>query len=79
MANNYISLKQIADKVLRNPVMAGISFEAIIDYAVDFMRIVQCGGFFENKCVPIEIQEHQGLLPSWSHHLCRVARAYLYI
>ena len=63
MANNYISLKQIADKVLRNPVMAGISFEAIIDYAVDFMRIVQCGGFFENKCVPIEIQEHQGLLP----------------
>ena len=63
MANNYISLKQIADKTLRNPMMAGISFEAIIDYAVDFMRIVQCSGFFTEKCEPIEIIEHKGLLP----------------
>ena len=31
MANNYISLSVIADKVLRHPMMAGISFEAIID------------------------------------------------
>ena len=43
--------------------MAGISFEAIIDYAIDFMRIVQCAGFFEEKCVPIEIKDYKGLLP----------------
>lgn len=64
MANNYISLSVIADKVLRHPMMAGISFEAIIDYAIDFMRIVQCPGFFDEKCVPIEIVNYKGLLPN---------------
>lgn len=63
MANNYISLKVVADKTLRHPMMAGISFEAIIDYAIDFMRIVQCAGFFEEKCSTINIKEYKGLLP----------------
>lgn len=63
MANNYTSLKLIADKVLRHPMMAGISFEAIIDYAIDFMRIVQCAGFFEEKCVTINIDDYCGELP----------------
>lgn len=64
MANNYISIKTIADKVLRHPLMAGISFEAIIDYTVDFMRIVGCYGFFEEKVVEIPIELHKGLLPN---------------
>lgn len=63
MANNYTSLKIVADKLLRHPLMAGISFEAIIDYAIDFMRIVQCAGFFEEKCEEIEITDYKGLLP----------------
>ena len=56
MANNYTSLAVVADKILRHPMMAGISFEAIIDYAIDFMRIVQCAGFFEEKCSTVEIK-----------------------
>ena len=64
MASNYISLKVIADKILRHPMMAGISFEAIIDYTVDFMRIVQCGEFFEEKCIVIPIEKYKGLLPA---------------
>lgn len=64
MANNYTSLSVVADKLLRHPLMAGISFEAIIDYAIDFMRIVQCAGFFEEKCVELEISEHRCLLPN---------------
>lgn len=63
MANNYTSLSVIADKILRHPMMAGISFEAIIDYAIDFMRIVQCAGFFEEKCELIEIKNYAGELP----------------
>ena len=63
MANNYISLKTIMDKTLRHPMMAGISFEAVIDYAIDFMRIVQCAGFFEEKCELIEIKNYAGELP----------------
>ena len=63
MANNYISLKVVADKLLRHPMMAGISFETIIDYTIDFMRIVQCGGFFGEKCEVIEIENYKGSLP----------------
>lgn len=63
MAYNYISLKALTDKLLRHPMMNGISFEAIIDYAIDFMRIVQCGGFFEDKCVLIPISQYKGKLP----------------
>ena len=59
----YTSLEVIADKLLRHPMMRGISYEAIIDYSVDFMRIVQCGGFFEERCTFIRIENYKGLLP----------------
>lgn len=59
----YMSLQVIADKLLRHPMMAGISYEAIIDYAIDFMRIVQCGGFFEERCTLVKIENYKGLLP----------------
>ena len=61
--NGYISLEVIADKLLRHPLMRGISYEAIIDYAIDFMRIVQCGGFFDERCTIIKIENYKGLLP----------------
>lgn len=61
--NGYISLEVIADKLLRHPLMRGISYEAIIDYAIDFMRIVQCGGFFEERCTIVKIENYKGLLP----------------
>lgn len=63
MANNYTSIKVVADKLLRHPMMAGIGFEAIIDYTVDFLRIVQCQGFFEEKCTTVSIEDYRGLLP----------------
>ena len=63
MANNYTSIKVVADRLLRHPMMAGISFESIIDYTIDFMRIVQCGGFFTEKCDIVDINEYRGLLP----------------
>lgn len=63
MAHNYISVKTIADKLLRHPMMAGISFEAIIDYTVDFMRIVQCCNFFVEKCQHLTIEDYRCKLP----------------
>ena len=63
MANNYISVKTIADKLLRHPMMAGISFEAIIDYTVDFMRIVQCYNFFVEKCETLTVENYRCSLP----------------
>ena len=81
MANNYTSIKVVADRLLRHPMMAGISFEAIIDYTVDFMRIVQCGGFFEEKCTNINIEQYKGLLPEdfYEVNQIRLKRQYIQV
>ena len=63
MANNYTSIQIIADKLLRHPMMAGISFEAIIDYTIDFMRIVQCHSFFLEKCTTLTVEDYRCVLP----------------
>lgn len=59
MAKQYISLKTIVDKALRHPLMTGISFEAIIDYCVDFMRIVKCPNIFQEKYTTFEIKDYR--------------------
>ena len=61
--NGYVSLETIGDKLLRHPLMRGISYEAIIDYAIDFMRIVQCVGFFEERCTVVKVENYKGILP----------------
>ena len=63
MANNFISIKKVADSLLRHPMMKGISFDAIIDYTIDFMRIVQCYGFFGEDTATITIENYKGILP----------------
>lgn len=59
MAKQNISLKVIVDKVLRHPLMAGISYEAIIDYCIDFMRIVKCPNIFEEKSIRLEVKDYR--------------------
>ena len=65
----YASLSTIADKLLRHPLMRGISYEAIIDYAIDFMRIVQCGGFFEDRCTIVKIENNIILKSRYENYL----------
>lgn len=61
--NGYVSLETIGDKLLIHPLMRGISYEAIIGYAIDFMRIVQCVGFFEERCTVVKVENYKGILP----------------
>ena len=49
MATKYVSIKLIMDKLLRHPMLQGLSLEAAVDYAVDFMRIVGCPAIFTEK------------------------------
>ena len=59
MAKQYISLRTIIDKLLRHPLMAGISYEAVVDYCVDFMRIVKCPNIFEEKYAAFTIENYK--------------------
>jgi hypothetical protein len=45
--NEFISIKVIIDRLLRHPLLQDLTFEAAIDYTVDFMRLVGVPKMFE--------------------------------
>lgn len=72
MATKYISIKVIMDKLLRHPMLQGLSLEAAVDYAVDFMRIVGCPAIFTEKTEVIPIECYKGLLPCDYYEMIQV-------
>lgn len=63
MAEQYISIKHVLDKVLRHPLMQDLSLETAVDYAVDFMRIVGVPRMFTEKVETIKVNKYRALLP----------------
>ena len=63
MAEQYLSIKNILDKVLRHPLMQDLSLETAVDYAVDFMRIVGVPKMFTEKVVFIDTDGYRAKLP----------------
>jgi len=57
------SIKVILDKLLRNPLLSDLSFEAAVDYTVDFYRLVGIPQMFIEKVVDIPITSYKGVLP----------------
>ena len=43
--------------------MQDISFETIVDYTLDFIQIVGCPQFFEEKTAILEVDKYRALLP----------------
>ena len=48
------------DKVTRHPLMKDIPFETVIDYTVDFMRIVGTPPAFIEKVEYVDIHNYRG-------------------
>ena len=63
MAEQYINIKVILDKILRHPLMQDLSLETAVDYTIDFMRIVGMPRMFTEKVVSITIDKYRALLP----------------
>ena len=51
------------DKLTRHPLLEDIPFETVVDYAVDFIRIVGTPPAFLEKTQEIEIKDYRGILP----------------
>lgn len=60
---NFISLKIIMDRLLRNPLLKDINFEAVIDYTLDFIQILGMPKIYVDKIAEIKINEYRGELP----------------
>lgn len=57
------SIKAVADRVMRHPMMRDMNFEEIVDYVIDFFGIMGCPALFEEKVVTLAVKEHKALLP----------------
>lgn len=72
MATKYISIKIILDKLLRHPMLQGLSLEAAVDYAVDFMRIVGCPAIFTEKTRVLDVETYKSKLPDDFYEMIQV-------
>lgn len=63
MAEQYINIKVILDRILRHPLMQDLSLETAVDYTIDFMRIVGMPRMFTEKVIRIPIDKYRALLP----------------
>lgn len=64
MESKSISIKQLIDRVRRHSMLADIPEEAIIDYCVDFFKIVGLPTALEEKTALVRISKYRGALPS---------------
>lgn len=63
MAESYISIKQIMDKIMQHPLLHDISLEQVVDMTISFMRIVGMPRMFTEKVVSITVDKYRALLP----------------
>ncbi len=47
----------VLDRMRRNPLLADVPFETVVDYAVDFMRIEGFPALFKAKEVHLDIKD----------------------
>ena len=69
---NYTNIKLIMDKLTRHPLLEDIPFEIVVDYAIDFIRIVGTPPSFIEKTQKIQIKEYRGVLPCDYYQILQV-------
>lgn len=60
---NYISIKEIVQRIKRHPYLADISFEKVVQYVLDFFRLVGLPKMFQDKIDVVDINDFKGILP----------------
>lgn len=60
---DYINVNVIADRIKRNPLLEDVPFETIIDYAIEFIKIMGIPASFIEKTAEVEVKDYRGELP----------------
>lgn len=71
----YISIKVIMDRLTRHPLLEDLPLETVVDYAVDFMKIVGAPSSFLEKTAEICIKNYRGELPCDFYKIIQVRLA----
>ena len=60
---NYTNIRLITDKLKRHPLLEDLPFETIVDYTVDFIRIVGMPDVFLEKTKELDVIDYRAQLP----------------
>ncbi len=59
----YTSVKTVFDQALRNPLLNGLSFEAMVDYTISFLHIVGVPAEFVDKLYTVDYDNYRAPIP----------------
>lgn len=71
----YVNIKLIMDRLTRHPLLEEINFETVVDYAIEFMRIVGTPPSFLERTQEIDIHKYRGQLPCDFYEMIQVRLA----
>ena len=68
----YISIKEVLDNLLDNPLLQDLTLERVVYYTVDFIRKVGVPKIYIEKTEVLEVQDYRALLPCDFHRMIQV-------
>jgi hypothetical protein len=60
---NVVSIKMIADRLMRNPLMKDLNYEFIVDNAIQILRILEAPALYTNKREGLNVENYRALKP----------------
>lgn len=61
---NLVSIKMIADRLMRNPLMKDLSYEFIVDNAIQVLRILEAPSIFVTRREGLNVVNYRALKPA---------------
>lgn len=69
---DYLNINVIADRISRNQLLTDIPFETILDYTMEFIKLVGMPKAFIEKTAIVEIDDYKGLLPCDLYNIIQI-------
>lgn len=60
---NFVNIRVVLDRLLRNPLLTDLNLETAIQYALDFIGIMGLPNIYIDKVETVKINEYRGKLP----------------
>ena len=69
---NFISINELMSRLTRHPLLQDLNLETVIEYTVDFMRIIGMPRQFLEKTEVIDVKQHRAKLPCDFYEMIQV-------
>lgn len=68
----FVNINTLMDRITRHPLLKDIPFETVVDYTIDFIRIMGLPRSFLEKTAKIDIEDYRGKLPCDFYEMIQV-------